>query len=363
MCVCSCSNENRLREAGEGVEDLRDLFMRSVRKKRVWLISRGPVSRTRPRDARVPVDNTLQRQLFRLLSPSLRFFFFPLLPSTWSLSLVRSLSSLQWIYCRLLCRSSITLRLLSLSLSLSFNVFFDLRFLSRLSLLLTFSLVSTLFLFSFDSRFLSRVSRLFLSSLHFLSFSLVSTLFLLSFDLWSLYLASFFSSDTLSTFNSSRLLFHSLFLSLSLFQRCFSSLSIFDSFLSFFLLFTFSLFGSNVVPPLSLSILFLLFVLVRRSLSFSGLFLPPLPVFVGSFPFCLAPKLEARAGPAITEVRSLSADGRPMYGSLFYAGCAALRCTSVRALRTGPSVALHGSKHARYIQRASWPRSWISGRT
>lgn len=45
------------------------------------LISRGPVSRTRPRSARVPVDNTLLHQLSRFLSPpsflSLRFFSSP----------------------------------------------------------------------------------------------------------------------------------------------------------------------------------------------------------------------------------------------------------------------------------------------
>lgn len=99
------------------------------------LISRGPVSRTRPRSARVPVDNTLLHQLSRFLSPpsflSLRFFssppfdlrfhlgplFLPPRPSL-SLSLSFSLASLLPFDLRFLAlpRLNSPLRLLEASL-------------------------------------------------------------------------------------------------------------------------------------------------------------------------------------------------------------------------------------------------------
>lgn len=138
-------------------------------------------------------------------------------------------------------------------------------------------------------------------------------------------------SGSLSIFDSLRLLFLSpRILILSLTSR-----------LSFLSLLSLTLF------LLSFDLRFLhrrlLLLLLRRY--FLSL---PLAVSVRSFPFCLAPELEASWSCYNPE----SADGRPMYGSLFYAGCAALRCTPRRARAPSePSVAHHGSKHARYIQR------------
>lgn len=51
-----------------------------------------------------------------------------------------------------------------------------------------------------------------------------------------------------------------------------------------------------------------------------------------------------------------SADGRPMYGSLFYAGCAALRCTPRRARGCSPRTERCGSKHARMYPPRISPR-------
>lgn len=91
-------------------------------------------------------------------------------------------------------------------------------------------------------------------------------------------------------------------------------------------------------------------LLVRRSPSLS--IFDPSSVSLGSFPLCLASELEASWSCYNPE----SADGRPMYGSLFYAGCAALRCTPrgprSRLETRGP---LHLGRNTRYISTASLP--------
>lgn len=232
--------------------------MCSVRKERVWLISRGPVSRTRPRSARVPVDNTLLRQP-RYLSPR---------PST----------------------PILLLRLLSLA---AFFLSIPLRFFST--------------------------AVWYLSSIRWKKNTL------------SLRRSSSIPPRFAPSRSSGRPLF-ALSPPMSLSVPRFS--------LPFLLSFDLRFHSHPRLFPLSLST----YLLPSVYLSFL------LSVLVQSFPLCPAPKLEESWSCYNPE----SADGRPMYGSLFYAGCAALRCTPRRtrsALRLAdPSVAL-GSKQARYIRR------------
>lgn len=106
-------------------------------------------------------------------------------------------------------------------------------------------------------------------------------------------------------------------------------------------------------PSLSLSLFSLRFLALPRlkpssksSLSLSLLGPPAVPPFLRLGP-------SARSGHWSC-YNPESADGRPMYGSLFYAGCAALRCTPRRARAPRPERC--GSKHARMYPPRISPR-------
>lgn len=82
----------------------------------------------------------------------------------------------------------------------------------------------------------------------------------------------------------------------------------------------------------------------------------PFPFLLSSssrpaFSFRLPPVLEAESWSCYNPE---SADGRPMYGSLFYAACIALRCTPRKRARLSPLLYFGRNAHA--ISTASAPR-------